>query len=81
MISERIEIRLPEFGKKGEKINFLNWIKKVGDIVCDGDELFEVETDKATVVFEAEQSGVVAEFLVESGEVNEGDLLGFIDAR
>ncbi len=80
MDKDRIEIRLPEVGKKGSKALLLNWLKNVGDYVSEGDELFEVESDKATVVFEAEHSGVLVNIVVDSGEINEGDILGYLDA-
>jgi pyruvate carboxylase len=48
--------------------------------VTAGEDLFEVEADKATVVCEAETSGVLAEIVVAEGPVKTGDLLGYIDA-
>lgn len=80
MSNSRIEIRLPEFGKEGGKALFLNWLRNVGDFVSEGDELYEVESDKATVVFEAEHSGVLVSIVVGFGEIKEGDLLGYLDA-
>ncbi|MEP0815454.1 MAG: biotin-requiring enzyme [bacterium] len=81
MAGKRFEIRLPAMGMQSQEIIFSAWLKNPGDVVEDGDELFEVESDKATVVFEAEHSGVLAETLVKEGAVKEGDLLGYIDAR
>ncbi len=40
------------------------WIKKEGDIVNPGDVIAEIETDKATMEFEAVDSGVIAKILV-----------------
>lgn len=47
------------------------WCKKEGESFGPGDVICEVETDKATVSFEAQEDGVVAKILVEakSGEV------------
>ncbi|MCD6119238.1 lipoyl domain-containing protein [bacterium] len=81
MTPERIEIVLPEMGMTSEKIVFSRWLKNVGDFVNEDDEIFEVESDKATVVFAAEHSGVLAEVVVREGDVKEGDVLGYLDAR
>src|SRR5699024_10822529 len=43
------------------------WNVKVGDEVTKGDILGEIETDKATMDFEAYDSGVVSSLLVEEG--------------
>jgi len=80
MPNERVEIRLSLLGMESSEIVLTKWLKDVEDIVSEGDELFEVESDKATVVFEAEASGILAGIIVREGKVKEGDLLGYIDA-
>ena len=45
----------------------MRWLKDVGDQVEVGDELVEVETDKATVIYEAEIAGRLSEILVPAG--------------
>ena len=65
---------------KSEEIHFGAWLVEPGGRVNIGDELYEVEADKATVVFEAEAEGVLAQIIVEEGLVKEGDILGYIDA-
>ena len=76
----RVEIRLQSIGADCSEIMLSRWLKEVDDIVSEGDELFEVESEKATIVFEAETSGILAEIIVREGIVKEGDLLGYIDA-
>jgi len=76
----RVEIRLQSLGADGSEIMLSRWLKEVDDIVSEGDELFEVESEKATIVFEAETSGILAEIIVREGNIKEGDLLGYIDA-
>ncbi len=76
----RIPIILSPLGMKSEEIHFGAWLAEPGSRVNIGDELYEVEADKATVVFEAEVEGVLAEIIVEEGLVKEGDILGYIDA-
>ncbi len=77
---ERIPITLLPIGMKSDEIAFGAWLIEPGAKVSKGDELFEVEADKASVVFEAEASGVLGETLVTEGAVKEGDLLGYIYA-
>jgi len=45
----------------------IEWHKKVGDEINDGDMLAEIETDKASVAFEVFEEGYVAKILVEAG--------------
>jgi pyruvate dehydrogenase E2 component (dihydrolipoamide acetyltransferase) len=45
----------------------VGWLKRPGETFLRGDPLVEVETDKATVVYEAESDGVLAEILVPEG--------------
>jgi len=54
-----------------EQGTIASWVKKEGDSFGPGDVICEVETDKATVSFEAQDEGVVAKILVQapSGEV------------
>ncbi len=80
MNTAKIEIRMPEIGMASQEIELSGWLKNVGDLVKMGDELFEVETDKATVVCEAEAEGTLAEILVPEGKVAEGGLLGYLNA-
>ena len=43
------------------------WLKKEGDTVKSGDILAEIETDKATMEFEAVDEGVLGKILVPDG--------------
>ena len=47
--------------------NIATWNKAVGDSLAAGDSICSVETDKATVDFEATDDGFVAKILVEEG--------------
>jgi pyruvate dehydrogenase E2 component (dihydrolipoamide acetyltransferase) len=47
----------------------VKWCKKVGDLVEKGDLLMEVQTDKASVEFQAIKSGQLRKLLVQDGEV------------
>jgi pyruvate/2-oxoglutarate/acetoin dehydrogenase E1 component len=45
------------------------WLKQAGQSFSRGEPLLEVETDKATVVYEAETDGVLEEILVAEGDI------------
>ena len=74
----RIPIKMPELGMKSEAIAFGAWLVETGAQVEKGQDLFEVEADKATVVFASEHAGILVETTVNGGEVYEGDILGFL---
>ena len=77
----RVEIRVPDIGLESEEIKFGAWLKAPGEPVAAGEDLFEIEADKATVVCEALAGGVLAETTVTGGEVRTGDVIGWLDAR
>ena len=66
-----VEIVMPRLSDAMEEGTIVRWLKDVGDQIEVGDELVEVETDKATVIYEAEISGLLSEILVQAGEVQQ----------
>ncbi|HZT54298.1 MAG TPA: biotin/lipoyl-containing protein, partial [Gaiellaceae bacterium] len=62
-----VEVTMPRLSDSMEEATILRWLKKPGDTVEQGEPLVEVETDKATVVYEAEQAGVLEEIAVGEG--------------
>ena len=60
-------IRMPALSPTMTKGNLAQWRKRLGDQVTTGDVLAEVETDKATMEFEAAEDGYVARILVDDG--------------
>jgi pyruvate dehydrogenase E2 component (dihydrolipoamide acetyltransferase) len=62
-----IELKMPALSPTMEEGTLAKWIVKVGDTVKSGDLLAEIETDKATMEFEAVDEGVVSEILVAEG--------------
>lgn len=76
----RVDIKVPDIGLASEEIKFGAWLKAVGDTVEAGEDLFEIEADKATVVCEALATGRLAEQVVVGGVVYEGDVIGWLDA-
>mgnify|MGYP000453638155 CR=1 FL=1 len=61
-----VKITIPPIGESINEVTLGAWIVADGDFVEEGDELVEVESDKATLPLPAEQSGVV-KILVEEG--------------
>jgi pyruvate/2-oxoglutarate/acetoin dehydrogenase E1 component len=62
-----VDIGMPRLSDSMEEATVSKWLKRPGDPVSRGDELVEVETDKATVVYEAEHDGVLEEIVVDDG--------------
>jgi pyruvate dehydrogenase E2 component (dihydrolipoamide acetyltransferase) len=62
------EIVMPRLSDSMEEGTILTWLKKVGDEVAVGDELVEIETDKANMAYEADVAGTLNEILAQEGE-------------
>src|ERR671918_3085772 len=62
-----INILMPALSPTMEKGNLAKWLKKEGDKVAPGDLIAEIETDKATMEFEAADEGVLAKIVVPEG--------------
>ena len=62
-----IEIKMPALSPTMEEGTLAKWLVKAGDSVKSGDILAEIETDKATMEFEAVDEGVIASIAVPEG--------------
>jgi len=62
-----IEILMPALSPTMEDGTLAKWLVKEGDTVASGDLIAEIETDKATMEFEAVDEGVVGKILVAEG--------------
>jgi pyruvate dehydrogenase E1 component beta subunit len=65
-----IEIKMPALSPTMEEGTLAKWLVKEGDTVKSGDILAEIETDKATMEFEAVDEGVVGKIMVAEGSEN-----------
>ena len=65
-----IELKMPALSPTMEEGTLAKWLVKVGDEVSSGDIMAEIETDKATMEFEAVDEGTIAAILVEEGAEN-----------
>ena len=62
-----INILMPALSPTMEKGNLAKWLKKEGEAVKTGDVIAEIETDKATMEYEAVDDGVMAKIVVPEG--------------
>ncbi|NOX73517.1 MAG: pyruvate dehydrogenase complex dihydrolipoamide acetyltransferase [Alphaproteobacteria bacterium] len=65
-----IEILMPALSPTMEEGTLAKWLVKEGDSVASGDLLAEIETDKATMEFEAVDEGVIGKILIADGSEN-----------
>jgi pyruvate dehydrogenase E2 component (dihydrolipoamide acetyltransferase) len=73
-----IEIKMPALSPTMEEGKLAKWLVKEGDTVSSGDILAEIETDKATMEFEAVDEGTVGKIVVPEGR--EGVKVGTVIA-
>ena len=62
------EVVMPRLSDSMEEGTILTWLKQVGDEVAIGDELVEIETDKANMAYEADVAGTLQEILAQEGD-------------
>ena len=65
-----IEIKMPALSPTMEEGTLAKWLVKEGDTVKSGDLMAEIETDKATMEFEAVDEGTIGKILVAEGSDN-----------
>ena len=75
-----IELKMPALSPTMEEGTLAKWLVKEGDTVAAGDLLAEIETDKATMEFEAVDEGTISKILVAEGtdEVKVGTVIALI---
>ncbi|HEY9180406.1 MAG TPA: multifunctional oxoglutarate decarboxylase/oxoglutarate dehydrogenase thiamine pyrophosphate-binding subunit/dihydrolipoyllysine-residue succinyltransferase subunit, partial [Candidatus Baltobacteraceae bacterium] len=75
-----VQVTLPEMGESVTEGSIVEWRKKVGDFVAEGDPLVDVTTDKVDVEVPATASGVLKQILAAEGAtVGVGAVLAEID--
>ena len=75
-----INVKMPALSPTMEEGTLARWLVKEGDTVASGDLLAEIETDKATMEFEAVDEGVIARILIAEGtdNVKVGEVIAII---
>lgn len=78
-----IELKMPALSPTMEEGTLAKWLVKEGDEVKAGDILAEIETDKATMEFEAVDEGTIGSILVAEGaeNVKVGTVIALISAE
>ena len=62
-----IQILMPALSPTMEEGTLAKWLVKEGDTVASGDIIAEIETDKATMEFEAVDDGIIGKLLIAEG--------------
>ena len=62
------KISMPSLSPTMEEGKIVSWIKKINDEIESGEVLFEVETDKATMEYEAPDDGYLVKIICEVGQ-------------
>ena len=65
-----MEILMPALSPTMEEGTLAKWMVKEGDVVAAGDIIAEIETDKATMEFEAVDEGIIGQIIVAEGSEN-----------
>ncbi len=73
-----IELKMPALSPTMEEGTLAKWLKSEGDEIVAGDIIAEIETDKATLEFEAVDEGTLGKILIEEG--TEGVKVGTVIA-
>lgn len=63
------DVVMPQLGETVAEGKILTWFKTIGDDVAEGDNLFEIETDKVTMEVQSTVVGKLSEINVEAGSV------------
>jgi pyruvate dehydrogenase E2 component (dihydrolipoamide acetyltransferase) len=74
------DVSMPRLSDSMEDGTIMTWLKADGDTVAVGEELVEIETDKATMVYESPHAGVLRIAAAEGDTVLVGDPIAAIDA-
>ena len=63
-----VQVTLPEMGESVTEGSIVEWRKKIGDFVHEGDPIVDVTTDKVDVEVPATASGVITKLLAGEGD-------------
>jgi pyruvate dehydrogenase E2 component (dihydrolipoamide acetyltransferase) len=63
-----VDVLVPPLGQTVDTLTFVSWLKNEGDAVTQGEALFMIETDKATLEVEAPATGVLRQVTARPGD-------------
>jgi glutaconyl-CoA/methylmalonyl-CoA decarboxylase subunit gamma len=64
----KMTIKMPRVGETVDEVYLVTWHKKAGDVIAIGDNLMDVETDKATVEVPSPIAGTIIETFFKDGD-------------
>lgn len=75
-----IEITMPRVAETVDSVYLVSWLKAVGDMVNEGEDLLEVETDKAQLTVPSPASGKITElrFTIDA-EIKTGEVIAILE--
>jgi len=78
-----VNIVMPQLGSEMIHGNIVEWLKKEGDQVKEGESLFSVDTEKAVMEVESEVSGILKKIVVNDPEkqVPVGDIVAVMETK
>jgi pyruvate dehydrogenase E2 component (dihydrolipoyllysine-residue acetyltransferase) len=74
------DIVMPRLSDTMEEGTILRWLKRDGETLQRGEELVEIETDKATMTYESDQDGVLEVVAAEGDTLAVGELIARVGA-
>ena len=75
-------IKMPRVGETVDEVYLVAWNKAVGDVIAIGDDLMEVETDKATVQVPSPVAGTLIEIFFKDGDdIKTGDAIAVCESN
>ena len=78
----KMTIKMPRVGETVDEVYLVAWNKAVGDVIAVGDDLMEVETDKATVQDPSPVAGTLLEIFFKDGdEIKTGDAIAVCESN
>lgn len=72
------EVLMPRLSDSMEEGTIVRWLRADGDEIARGDEIVEIETDKATMAYEADDAGVLAISAAEGATLPVGSVIATI---
>jgi pyruvate dehydrogenase E2 component (dihydrolipoamide acetyltransferase) len=77
-VASAVAVRMPRLSDSMEEGTIVRWVKSDGDTVAAGEPIVEIETDKATMEYEAEAAGVLEVVAGEGETVALGEVIARI---
>src|SRR6187549_1199883 len=74
------DVAMPRLSDSMEEGTILKWLKSDGDEVAKGEELVEIETDKANMTYEADEAGTLTIVAQEGDTLPVGETIARIGA-